>query len=631
MNTRAWLFLLPALAGSLPDSAAASATIHLNVDLTDAPRQLFHVHETLAVVPGPLTLNYPKWVPGEHSPSGPLENLAGLKFSAGGKPLAWRRDLEDMYAVHLDVPTGVDALDADFDFLSPMYGGVYGQSVSATPDLADLEWNQVLLYPAGKASQDIVFEASVTLPVDWNYATALEPGAHAKGATGFKPVSLDELVDSPLIAGRYFRRVDLVPGGGVPVHLDVVADAAADLDISAEQTDRFRSLVTQAYALFGAHHYDHYDFLLTLSDNTGHFGLEHHQSSDDRTWQDYFTEPGTMLVGNHLMPHEYVHSWNGKFRRPAGLWTADFNSTPMQGDLLWVYEGLTEYFGDVLAARSGLWTPEQYRELLAMTAARMDNRPGRTWRPLQDTADEAQILYYAPREWENWRRVQDFYAEGELLWLDVDTKLRELSGGRRSLNDFARAFYGMDDGSHAVKTYVFDDVVATLNQVQAFDWAGFLHARLDTTQYHAPLDGISRGGYRLAYSDTPSEFFKADEKRRMTMNMMYSIGLLLSTENSSAGTIKDVLWGSPAFKAGVGPGMKLIAVDGRDFSAADKTTLKNAIIAARTSKEPIKLLVRNQDDYISFDVDYHDGLKYPVLQPIAGVAPVLDAITAPLK
>lgn len=278
MNTRAWLFLLPALAGSLPDSAAASATIHLNVDLTDAPRQLFHVHETLAVVPGPLTLNYPKWVPGEHSPSGPLENLAGLKFSAGGKPLAWRRDLEDMYAVHLDVPTGVDALDADFDFLSPMYGGVYGQSVSATPDLADLEWNQVLLYPAGKASQDIVFEASVTLPVDWNYATALEPGAHAKGATGFKPVSLDELVDSPLIAGRYFRRVDLVPGGGVPVHLDVVADAAADLDISAEQTDRFRSLVTQAYALFGAHHYDHYDFLLTLSDNTGHFGLEHHQS-----------------------------------------------------------------------------------------------------------------------------------------------------------------------------------------------------------------------------------------------------------------------------------------------------------------------------------------------------------------
>jgi len=631
MNTRAWLVLLPAIAFTLPGFAAAPAPIRLKVDLTDAPRQLFHVHETLPAAPGTLTLYYPKWIPGEHSPSGPLENLAGLKFTAGGKPLTWRRDLENMYALHLDVPAGVDSLEADFDFLSPADGGEFGQSVSATPDLVDLEWNQVLLYPAGKASKDMIFEPSVTLPVDWNYATALEPTGDGKGAAGFKPVSLDELVDSPLIAGRYFRRVDLAPGGGVPVHLDVVADSPADLDISAEQTDRFRSLVTQAYALFGGHHYDHYDFLLTLSDNTGHFGLEHHQSSDDRTWQDYFTEPDTTLVGNHLMPHEYVHSWNGKFRRPAGLWTADFNSVPMKGDLLWVYEGLTEYFGDVLAARSGLWTPEQYRELLAMTAARMDNRPGRTWRPLQDTADEAQILYYAAREWENWRRVQDFYAEGELLWLDVDTKLRELSGGTRSMNDFARAFYGIDDGSHVVKTYSFDDVVAVLNRIQAFDWAGFLHARLDTTQYHAPLDGISRGGYRLAYSDTPSEFFKADEKRRKIMNMMYSIGLMLSTENSSTGTIKDVLWGSPAFKAGVGPGMKLIAIDGRDFAAADMTALNNAIIAAQKSKEPIKLLVRNQDDYITFDVDYHDGLKYPLLERVAGGVSSLDAIVAPLK
>ena len=630
MNTRAWLVLLPALAVPFPGLAAAPATIHLAVDLTDAPRQLFHVRETLPVTPGGLTLYYPKWIPGEHSPSGPLRDLAGLKFTADGKPLAWRRDLENMYALHLDVPAGAGSLDADFDFLSPAGGGEFGQSVSATPDLVDLEWNQVLLYPAGKASKEILFEASVTLPADWNYATALEPEGGGKGSTGFKPVSLDELVDSPLIAGRYFRRVDLAPSGGVPVHLDVVADAAADLDISAEQTDKFRSLVIQAYTLFGARHYGHYDFLLTLSDNTGHFGLEHHQSSDDRTWQDYFTEPSTTLVANHLLPHEYVHSWNGKFRRPADLTTADFNSVPMHSDLLWVYEGLTEYFGDVLAARSGMWTQEQYRELLAMTAARMDNRPGRTWRPLQDTADEAQILYYAPREWENWRRVQDFYAEGELLWLDVDTKLRELSHGARSMNDFARAFYGMDDGSHAVKTYTFDELVATLNQVQPFDWAAFLRERLDSTQVHAPLDGITRGGYRLAYTDTPSEFFKADQKRRETLNMMYSIGLLLAADRKNSGTIKDVLWGSPAFKAGVGPGMKLIAVNGRDFTA-DKDALKNAIVAAQKSKEPIRLLVRNQDDYFTFDVDYHDGLRYPVLRPIAGAVPVLDAITAPLK
>ena len=627
MNSFLRLAPLLTLILSLPSHAASPAPIQLKVDLRDAPRQIFHVHETLPVAPGALTLYYPKWIPGEHSPSGPLENLAGLKFTVGGKTLAWRRDLVDMYALHLDVPAGTATLDADFDFLSPAGGGEFGQSVSATPNLVDLEWNQVLLYPAGAASKDILFEPAVTLPDGWDYGTALE----ASGRAGvFKPVSLDELVDSPLIASRYFRRVDLDPGAKVPVHLDIAADAAADLDISAEQTGKFRALVQQAYALFGAHHYDHYDFLLTLSGNTGHFGLEHHQSSDDRTWEDYFTEPGTTLVGNHLMPHEYVHSWNGKFRRPADLWTADFNSVPMKSDLLWVYEGLTEYFGDVLAARSGLWTPEQYRELLAMTAARMDNRPGRTWRPLQDTADEAQILYYAPREWENWRRVQDFYSEGELLWLDVDIKIRELSGGARSMNDFARAFYGMDDGSHVTKTYSFDDLVASLNQVQPFDWAAFLRARLDTTQYHAPLDGIARGGYRLAYSDTPSEFFLADQKRRKTMNMVYSIGLLLATDEKGTGVIKDVLWGSPAFKAGIGAGMKLIAVNGRDF-AADKDVLKDAIVAAQKSKEPIKLLVRNQDDYFNFDVDYHGGLKYPVLERAGGVVSSLDAIIAPLK
>ena len=605
----------------------AADPIRLEVDLTESPRQLFHAHEVIPVKPGLLTLYYPKWIPGEHAPSGPLENLAGLKFTAGGKPLAWRRDPVDMYAVHLDVPAGVQALDATFDFLSPGAGGEFGQSVSATPDIVDLEWNQVLLYPAGSPSKEITFDAGVKLPPGWQFGTALETATTNAVGTRFKPVTLNDLVDSPLIAGVHFRRVDLAPGDKVPVHLDLVADTEEDLAITPEQTQAMRNLVKQAYALFGSHHYGHYDFLLTLSSNTGHFGLEHHQSSDDRSWPGLYTDPATSLVGAHLLPHEYVHSWNGKFRRPANLWTPDFNTVPMQGDLLWVYEGLTEYFGNVLMARSGAVTAPEYRDMLALDAATMDHRPGRSWRPLQDTTDEAQILYYAPREWQNWRRVQDFYTEGELLWLDVDTKLRELSKGQRSMDDFAHAFYGMDDGSYITKTYTFDDLVATLNQVQPFDWAAFLKDRLDNTREGAPLDGIARGGYKLVYVETPTEYFKDLEKLRRMRNFMFSIGLALKDGEKDRGQVDDVLWNGPAFKAGVGTGMILVAVDGRAYDA-DKKVLDDAITAAKTSKAPIRLLMRNQDQYVSFDVDYHGGLKYPVLVPSGTGPAALDAIIA---
>ena len=610
--------------------ARAADDISLQVDLREAPRHIFHVRETLPVKPGPLSLYYPKWIPGEHSPSGPVENLAGLTFKVDGKPVAWRHDLTDMYAVHLEVPKGASSLDADFDFLSPGSGGEFGQSVSATPDIVDLEWNQVLLYPAGAPSKEIAFAPSMQLPQGWQFGSALEAAGNTGDTVRFKTVMLNKLVDSPLIAGRYFSRLDLAPGGKVPVHLDVVADTPEELTVTPEELAGLRNLVQQAYGLFGAHHYDHYDFLFTLSANTGHFGLEHHQSSDDRSFPEYFIDPMAQLVGAHLLPHEYVHSWNGKFRRPAGLWTPDFNTQPMQGELLWVYEGLTEYFGDVLTARSGMVTAQQYRDALAASAANMDARPGRTWRPLQDTADAAQIAYYAPREWQNWRRVQDFYSEGELIWLDVDTKLRELSAGQRSMDDFAKAFYGMEDGSYVTKTYSFDELVATLNKVQPFDWAGFLRARLDRTQYHAPLDGITRGGYTLDYSDTPTEFFKDVEKLRKNMNYMYSVGFLLSATEGRRGQIEDVLWDGPAYKAGLGTGMKLVAVNGRALDA-DPKVLEDAIQAAKTSKEPIHLLVRNQDEYATYDVDYHGGLRYPVLKPIAGAAPVLDAIIATHK
>ena len=620
--------LILALFASSPAQAADSIT--LQVDLRDAPRQIFHVHETLPVKPGALTLYYPKWIPGEHSPSGPLENVAGIMLTAGGKVVTWRRDPVDMYALHLVVPKGVTTLDATFDFLSPSGGGEFGQSVSATPDIVDLEWNQVLLYPAGAPSREISFTPSVQLPAGWKFATALETAAGSEDAPRFKPVMLNTLVDSPLIAGRYFSRLDLAPGDKVPVHLNLVSDTAEDLAVSPEQLAGLRNLVQQAYVLFGGHHYDHYDFLFTLSDNTGHFGLEHHQSSDDRIAASYFIDQGTTLAGAHLLPHEYAHSWNGKFRRPAGLLTADFNTTPMQGELLWVYEGLTEYFGDLLTARSGMLTAQQYRDALANSAAIMDARPGRSWRPLQDTADEAQILYYAPRAWQNWRRVQDFYSEGELIWLDVDTKLRELSGGKRSMDDFAHVFYSMDDGSYVTKTYTFEDVVAALKQVQDYDWAAFLRARLDGAQPQAPLDGITRGGYELVYTDTPTEFFKSYQKIRKSVNLLYSIGLMLSGEEGKRGLIQDVLWNGPAYKAGLGAGMKLIAVNGRALDA-DPRVLEDAIQAAKATTTPIRLLVRDQDQYMSFDVDYHGGLKYPVLKPLPGVAPMLDAIIAPHK
>ncbi len=626
MNKPSYLIALSLIAALGMPRAHAADSLTLDVDLRESARQLFHGHEVIPVKPGPLTLYYPKWIPGEHSPSGPLENLAGLKFSAGGKALTWRRDLAEMYAIHLDVPQGASSLDVTFDFLSPGAGGSFGQSVSATPDIVDLEWNQVLLYPAGAASKDISFQPSVQLPTGWKFATALETASSSGSVTHFKPVSLENLVDSPLIAGSHFKRVDIAPGDKVPVHLNLVADTEEDLAITPTQVQAMQNLVKQANILFGSHHYSHYDFLFTLSDNTGHFGLEHHQSSDDRSWADLYTTPETTLVGAHLLPHEYVHSWNGKFRRPAGLATPDYNQ-PMQDDLLWVYEGLTEYFGNVLSARSGSITPAQYREALAFDAASMDKRPGRSWRPLQDTADEAQVLYYAPREWQNWRRVQDFYVEGELIWLDVDTKLRELSANRKSMDDFAHAFYGMDDGSYVVKPYTFDDVVNTLKGVQDYDWRTFLRERLDSTKPAAPLDGITRGGYKLVYTDTPTEYFKAYEKVRKVQNFMFSIGLMLSHSEHDKGTVQDVLWDGPAFKAGVGPGMKLVAVNGRAFDA-DNEVLKDAITAAKGSKAPIRLLMRQQDTYLSFDVDYHDGLKYPVLTLIPGKTPSLDDITA---
>jgi predicted metalloprotease with PDZ domain len=596
--------------------------LSVDVDMREAARKIFTVHEVIPVAPGALTLRYPKWIPGEHSPSGTLDGITALHVSANGKPLAWRRQLVDMFALDLQVPAGVTQLTVDFSFLSPVGGGSFGQSTSATPHLAELEWNQVLFYPAGYPVKQIPVDASIRVPDGWQFATALDHATDSAGGAHFKTVSVEQLVDSPLFTGQYFRRIDLTSGADVPVHLNLIADRPANLELKPEQIEHHKALVKQAVAMFGAQHYGHYDFLFALSDNTGYFGLEHHQSSDDRIDADFFTDPELYLQGAGLLPHEYVHSWNGKFRRPAGLATPDY-SQPMKGDLLWVYEGLTEYLGNVLTARSGLWTPEQYRDSLAMTAAAMDHVPGRDWRALQDTADAAQLLYYAPHAWSNSRRLVDYYPEGELIWLDVDTRIRELSNNARSLDDFLHAFHGIKNGSFDVQSYTFDDVVNTLQAVQPNDWRSFLRQRLDTHEVRAPLDGVKRGGWKLVYTDVASATFKATEKQQKNTDRISSIGLAIGSADDARGTIGDVLWGSAAFDAGVIPGMKIIAVNGENYAPE---LLDAAIAEAGKTHKPIDLLVKNTSAYSTLHVAYYDGLKFPHLVRADGEQDRVDDI-----
>ncbi|MBD8898589.1 M61 family metallopeptidase [Rhodanobacter sp. DHG33] len=607
-----------------PADTPYDGTLAVNVDLTDAPKRMFRVHETIPVKSGNVTLLYPEWIPGEHAPSGPIQNVAGLIITANGKQLAWRRDLRDMYAIHLDVPEGVSQLDLSFQFLSPAPGedSLFGASASSTPNLVDIEFNQVAFYPAGYYSRQIHIQPTVQLPAGWKFGTAMEVASQSGGTVQFKPVTFNNLVDSPLIAGEHFNRVDLAPGAKVPVHLNVVGDGADDVKLTDKQLEQQRAVVTQTNLLFGAHHYDHYDFLLTLSDHTGHFGLEHHQSSDDRLPADFFTNDDMHTLAASLMPHEFVHSWNGKFRRPADLWTPNFN-VKMQDDLLWVYEGLTDYWCSVLTARAGLWSSEQFRDTMADIDSQMSERTGRAWRSLQDTADAAPLTYYGGGGWGNWRRGTDFYPEGQLLWLDVDTKIRELSGGKHSLDDFAHAFYGMDNGSYVTKTYTFDDVVNTLNSVQPFDWAKFLRERLDYTGPNLPEQGIARGGWKLVYTDKPNAQTKAMEGIRHGADFAASLGL----SASKSGDIYDVQWNGPAFKAGLVPGLTIVAVNGKDYSP---DALKDAVTAAKTGSAPIELLVKNVDLYSTVKIDYHGGLLYPHLVRADG-KDLLDAIATARK
>jgi predicted metalloprotease with PDZ domain len=587
--------------------------ITISVDASDNTRGIFRVRETIPVAAaGPLTLLYPKWLPGTHSDTGQVSQLAGLTFNAGGRSLPWQRDPVDVFAFHIDVPGGTSSVEAQFQFLAPT-DAAQGRIVT-TPDMLNLQWNAVALYPAGYYVRQIQVEASVKLPDGWKAATALEVATQEGATVHFKQVTFETLVDSPVFAGANVRVETLAPG----VRLNIVADQPEQLAATAEQIQYHRNLVTQAVKLFGAQHYDHYDFLLALSDRQGAIGLEHHRSSENGVVGGYFTEWKDTPAGRDLLPHEYTHSWNGKFRRPADLWTPDYR-TPMQDSLLWVYEGQTMFWGVVLAARSGLNSHEETLGALASLAARLDTDPGRKWRPLADTTDDPIIAYRHPQGWRSWQRLVDYYREGLLIWLDADSLIREQSHGARSLDDFARAFFGVNDRDWGELTYNFDDVVRTLNQVHANDWAAFLHARLEQVSDHAPLDGLARGGYRLVYTDTPTEWFKSNEKARKITDLSYSGGLVLGKE----GEITEVAWDSPAFNAGLTVGAKLIAVNGR---ALETDQLKAAI---KARKSPLSLLVKTGDIYRTIDLHYDGGLRYPKLEKTGSGPSSLDALLAP--
>jgi predicted metalloprotease with PDZ domain len=597
---------------------AQDAAIKIRVDASDAPRRLFHIQMTIPAKAGPMTLLYPEWIPGEHGPTGPITDLVGLKFRAGGQTLLWKRDDVNMYAFHITIPAGASAVEATFDFISPPETGGFSSGSSVTSELAVLSWNQFLLSPEGVPSDSVRYQASLKVPRGWRYGTAL-PIEHESGEEiEFKPSSLTTLIDSPVSAGAHYRTIELGRDGAIAHYLHVVADSDRALEITPAELDHLKNLVREAGALFGTRHFRSYHFLLTLSDHVAHFGLEHHESSDDRTGERTLIDDSARKASATLLPHEFVHSWNGKYRRPAGLATGDYDKS-MKGELLWVYEGLTQYLGEILAPRSGLYSQEDFREALAGVAARLDKQSGRTWRPLEDTAIAAQLLYEARDDYAAFRRGVDYYDEGTLIWLDADVLIRQRSGGAKSLDDFCRAFHGGPGGAPALKPYTFDDVVAGLNGVVPYDWAGFLNERLTSLAPHAPLGGIANGGWKLVYTEIRSDLWKAFEERRKNIDLSYSVGMLVKED----GLVQDVAIGGAAEKAGVAPSVKIIAVDNRQFTP---TILREAVGRSTSNMKPIELLVKDGEYYKTHRVDYHGGEKYPHLERDASKPDLLTKI-----
>lgn len=602
-------------------STYAADPIRIVVDATDAPRDILHAQLTIPAAGGPLALFYPKWIPGEHGPTGPIVQMAGLRITSNGQTIPWNRDPREMYEIRVDVPSGASAVKVDFDFLDPVGTGQFSGGGSMTPRLALISWNSLVLYPASKSSEEVRYEATLRVPSGWKYATALTTTSTSGDEIHFEPVTLTRLVDSPVLIGSYLRKVDLPSSSPYRHTIDIAADSEAATVVPNDFATSYGRLADEARALFGAEHFRHYDWLVTLSNSVEHFGLEHHESSDNRTDEDVLAEESTRRGLAGLLAHEYVHSWNGKFRRPSGLATSNYD-VPMTGELLWVYEGLTQYLGKLLDYRSGLWTPEYYRDSLAVTAAQLTPNAGRAWRPLADTAVEAQLLYGAPRAWGAYRRSVDFYEEGVLLWLDTDMTIRRMTGNRKSLDDFCRRFHGGSDGDPAVKPYTFDDVVRALNDVVPNDWASFLNQRLRSTT-SAPMGGIETSGWRVVWNDQPNEVQSSGERRRKTADYSSTLGIWVNEE----GRISDVLPGSPAATAGLVPGATIIAINGRRYST---DAIRIAVRDSKNASVPMQIIYGSGEFVNTANVEYRGGLRYPHLERIPNTEDWLSELGKPL-
>lgn len=628
MNRALLRFLLfcmsmASLAGTPTTAQTAQQPVRLAVDLRDAPKRIFHAKLNFPVKPGPLTLVYPKWIPGEHRPTGPIVDLTGLHFRVDGKDIPWRRDDVEMYAFHCEIPPGASELEVSLDYLSPVDVTGDRERPSSTQKLVLLNWYMVVLYPLGPKSDDLSFVASLRIPAGWKYGTALPVARDSSEQIEFQPATLTRLIDSPVIMGEYMRTVELSKGQKPEHFIHIAAEGPAALAATPEQIQHLRQLVAETGALFGARHYRRYDFLLTLSDSMAPDGVEHNESSDNRTAERLFLDADLFETNTDLLPHEFFHSWNGKYRRPAGLTPPDYQ-TPLRGELLWVYEGLTQYYGTMLSARSGFWTPQRLREDIAGVAAYLNERPGRTWRNLQDTAIAVQLLYGASPAGSSWRRSVDYYDESTLIWLEADTLIRRETQSKKSLDDFCRKFHGGESGDPKVVPYTFDDVVNTLQQVVPYDWRTFFTERLNSHGPGAPLGGLENSGWKLIYNETMNERQRAEEVVNHRVDTQFSLGLSVNYPGVENGDeIAEVIWGSPAAQAGVVAGSKLVAVNGRKWTPE---ILREAIRHAKGGKDPIELLLENQEYFQTISVNYHGGERYPHLERITGKPDVLTEI-----
>jgi predicted metalloprotease with PDZ domain len=603
--------------------------IQLSVDISNNVDRIERVHEEMPVEPGAkeVVLLYPEWIPGDHEPSGPISALAGIVTTVDGKRVQWVRDPINVYAFHVPVPEGAKTVGVDFDYLSPIKPSAGRIEISDA--IADVEWNEVVMYPAGYFSRDIPVNTTLKLPNGWKYATALETASQHGDTIHFEQTPLNTLLDSPLYAGLYDLRVDLSPAKTDSVHLNIFADAPEDLKMTPEELQLHKNLAMEADKLYGSHHYKHYDFLLLLSDKVGGVGLEHHQSSEDGLDTKYLTDWNNGVLERDLLGHEYTHSWNGKFRRPAGLWTPNFN-VPMRDGLLWVYEGMTQYWGNVLTARAGMRTPEQTRDIFARVAAGFADSPGRDWRPLIDTTNQPTVSQRRPVSWVSYERPEDYYTEGMLIWLDADTKIRELTNGQKSLDDFCKKFFGVYSGSYITDQYTMNDVVNDLNAVVPYDWKSFLEERVYDLHTQVPMNGFTQGGYKLVYTDTPVEWLQKEEAAFGYADFSTSLGFSVGSRHGGGGAsvVSNVWWGSPAFKAGVTPDTEIVSVNGTAYTAK---VLRDAILEAEKDKQPVQLQFRRDNKYETVSIAYYDGLHIPSLERVAGTPDRLDDILAPSK